>query len=389
VRVLVAALVLFACRGDEPAPRPRASPVESTAGSVVPKLPRSRDGRAEMRELDGAIGRAEQPGELVRLLLSRAAVRGGLEDLVRALALSERWIAEAPNDLGAWQARVTALSRVHRFAAAREALARVKELATDPADWQDLSAVLAEATGEHARAAEYRKDQAERYPNPRTITHHAMSLAMAGRVTDAIALVPKAAAVVRDNPATLVAWLLVQWGKLSLMQGEHAAARRFFEEAHVRLPASVEAAALLGESVRATGGDPSTAMAAALVENPRHPELLALAGKTADARLAWERHVTDLPEAFSDHAARFFLGAGAAPARALALARTNLANRSTAEARVLVVEAALAANEPATACEVAAALAGGTRVEMFLAWRAFAACGRTTEAQGLAARLGI
>ena len=355
----------------------------------MPKLPRSRDGRAEMRELDGAIGRANQTAVLVQLVLQRAAARGRLEDLTRALALSERWITEAPEDLGAWQGRVTALSRVHRFNAAREALAHVKQLAKDPADWQELAAVLDEATGQHARVAGYRKDQADHYPDPRTITHHAMNLAMAGRVAEALALIPKAAAVVRDNPATLVSWLLVQWGKLYLLQGEVAAARRFFEEAHARLPASVEAATLLGEAVRATGGDPAAAVAVALAENPRHPELLALAGKTAEAKAQWEHHLTELPEAFADHAARFFLGAGADPARALVLARANLANRNTAEARALAVEAALAANQPAIACEVAATLAGGTRVEMFLAWRAFGACGRTAEAAALATRLGI
>lgn len=388
MRGLVVALVLAGCRGDEPAPR-RDPPRAEAADSVVPKLPQSRDGRAEMRELDGAIARAAAPSERVTLVLQRAAVRGGLDDLEQALALSERWITDAPGDVKAWQARGLALSRVHRFAAAREALARVKALATDLADWQELAAVLDEATGQHARVATFREDQAKRYPSPRTITHHAANLALAGRVAEAIALVPKAAATVRDNPATLVSWLLVQWGKLYLQHGEPAAARRFFEQAHARLPASVEAAALLAATVRATGGDPSVLAAAMLAENPHHPELLALAGKTAEAKAGWERYVKQLPEAFADHAARFFLGAGADPVRALALARVNQATRDTAEARALTVEAALAANEPAVACEVAETFASGTRVEQFLAWRAFTACGRAAEAATLAARLGI
>ena len=386
MRVLLAALVLVGCRGEEPAPR-REEPPAAVPDSIIPKLPRSRDGRVELRELDGALARATRPNERVNLVLQRAAVRGGLEDLVEALALSERWIAEAPNDLHAWQARVAALSHVHRFAAAREALERVKALAGEPADWQELAATLDEATGQHARVAAFREDQAKRYPAPRTITHHAANLAMAGRVPEAIALVPKAAATVRDNPATLVAWLLVQWGKLYLQHGEIAAARRFFEEAHARLPASVEAATLLAETVRATGG--TSSVAAILAENPQHPELLALAGKTAEATLAWERRVKELPEAFADHAARFFLGPGRDPVRALALARINHANRDTAEARALTVEAALAANQPAIACEAAAGLANGTRADQFLAWRAFGACGLTAEAAALAARLGI
>ncbi|MEJ7599331.1 MAG: hypothetical protein WKG01_15600 [Kofleriaceae bacterium] len=354
----------------------------------MPKLPRSRDGRVEARELDGEIARGRTPAELIAPLLARAALRGGVDDLIRALALSERWIADAPDDRGAWQARVAALSRVHRFAAAREALARVRTLAGDPADWQELAAVLDEATGEHVRVAGYRADQARLYPSPRTLTHHAANLALAGELDQAIAIVPRAAAIIRDNPASLVSWLLVQWGRLYSAKGEHAAARRFYAEAHARQPLSIEAVTLLAASIHATGGDARSVLAAALADQPAHPELLALAGKRAEATQAWELHVKLLPEAYADHAARFFLADGA-PARALTLARANAANRDTAEARALVLEAALAADQPAVACEIAPSLATGVRGHQFLAWRAFGACGRTADAAALAARLGI
>ena len=386
-------MLVVACRG-EPAKRDEPTPTGSAQSpiapvSVVPKLPKSRDGRVEMRELDGAIARGREPNVLVNLLLQRAAIRGGLGDLVRALELSKLWIETAPDDFGAWQARVTALSRVHQFAAASEALERARGLAPEPDAWREVAAVIDEATGQHVRAGVYRAEQAKLYPNPRSLTHHAVSLALDGKVEAAIAVIPQAAATVRDNPAALLAWLLVQWGKLYTQHGEHAAARRFYEDAHARLPASVEAAVLVAESIAATGGDARATVAEALAENPRHPELLALAGKDAEAARAWEAHVKALPEAFADHAARFFLAAGKDPVRALALARLNVANRQTAEARALVVQAALAANQPAVACEVAPALARGTRAHQFLAWRAFGACGRKAEADELASRLGI
>ena len=56
------------------------------------------------------------------------------------------------------------------------------------------------------------------------------------------------------------------------------------------------------------------------------------------------------PEAFADHAARFYLGFR--PARALALARMNLAARRTAEAYELALGAAVAAGE--ADCDLAA-----------------------------------
>lgn len=56
---------------------------------------------------------------------------------------------------------------------------------------------------------------------------------------------------------------------------------------------------------------------------------------------------------------------------------------------LLVVEAALAAGDPASACELAGSLAQGARAARFMAWRAFTACRRTDEANALAGQLGI
>jgi hypothetical protein len=130
-------------------------------------------------------------------------------------------------------------------------------------------------------------------------------------------------------------------------------------------------------------------MVAAALADDHHPELLALAGKIDEAKRAWERYVEGFPKAFAGHAARFYLGPGHDPARAFELARIDHANRDTVEARLLVVEAALAAGAAGAACELAPPLARGTRAHQFLAWRAFTACQRTGEAQTLASHLGI
>jgi hypothetical protein len=63
-------------------------------------------------------------------------------------------------------------------------------------------------------------------------------------------------------------------------------------------------------------------------------------------RLAAARHdelIARHPEAFADHAAEFWLAAGADPDKALRLARKNLEVRHTPRARALVAQAVAAA----------------------------------------------
>jgi hypothetical protein len=183
--------------------------------------------------------------------------------------------------------------------------------------------------------------------------------------------------------------MLFQWGRLYELDGKPAEARPFFEEAHRRLPGSLEATVHLAQAMIATGDDKPahTLVDAALADN-RHPELLAF-DHPDEAQREWERYVAALPEAFSDHAARFYLTRD--PARALVLARTNLANRDTPEARALVAEAALAAGDAASACAVVDPLIAGPapRAQRFVAWRALSKCGRGPEAERLAHDLGI
>ncbi|MBA3464094.1 MAG: tetratricopeptide repeat protein [Deltaproteobacteria bacterium] len=397
-RLLVAAALIAACRGDgkpkqmkdDAAPSGAASSVSAPA--EVPKLPSSPEGEAELKAIGQDIERMRgdklQRPALVNLLLVRASITGALEDYVEMVAISKAWIADSPKDAGAWKARVQALARVHRFADARAALEKLKPL-VPVSGWNDLAATLDEATGSPEKATPVREELAKVLPRPEMITQLAGNLALRGRIADAIALIPKAIAGVHDNSPVLFAWLYFQWGRLYEQKGELARARDHYAEARRRLPGHVEATAHLAATMTATGQDPSGILAEALAEN-RHPELLALAGKTEEAKQAWERYVVALPEAFSDHAARFYLAGGKDPVRALALAQVNVKNRDTTEARSLVIEAALAANAPAEACSVVdPVIASPQRAQQFIAWRALTACGRKADADKLAATLGI
>ncbi len=395
-RLVVAVVLLSGCRGDtdqRAAPSPPAPAVASSVSEpVVPKLSSSPDGAAELRVIDGEIAQLRNDranrGSMVALLLGRAGITQSLADFVDAVTISEDWVKDAPADPAAWKARVQALSRVHRFADARTALEQLKKLAP-PGNWQDLAATLDESTGHPELAAPIREELAKVLVRPDIVTQLAANLALRGKLDQAIRLIPKAAAAAHDNSPVLFSWLYFQWGRLHEQAGQTARARDLFAEAHRRMPGYLEAIVHLAEAMSATGQDPRVLITAALADNP-HPDLLALAGKTAEAKVAWERYVTALPEAFSDHAARFYLGAGADPSRALVLAQANLENRTTPEARSLVVEAALAANDPVRACSVVDPLiTGPLRAQQFIAWRALSSCGRNADADRLAAILGI
>lgn len=384
------ATTVHAGPAGEPAPAAGHAAHGVPANGVVPALPASPDGAAEILALDRRIElHAGEPALAILLLLERADVRGRLDDYLEAVRRSADWVARAPRLAAAWQIRAQVLTRVHDVAGARAALDRLRRLGRAPGELEGLAATIDELAGGEgaARAAAYRERMARDYPDAMTLTQWASSLAAAGRSDEALAVMQRVPAAIHDNPAELLSWVLFQWGRIFELRGELATARAFHAAAYARMP-TVEIATHLAQATAATAGDPSALVAAALARD-RHPALLALAGQLDEAQRGWERYVAALPRAFAGHAARFYLDHHRDPSRALALARLDHAGRDTPEVRALVVEAALAAGEPAAACELAPALARGAPVHQFLAWRAFTACHRSDEAGALAARLGI
>lgn len=393
-RFVVAVALFVACRGDHA--KSHATTGSAGVASIVPRLGISEDGVVELRALDRRIElHRNEPIREVALLLMRATYRGHVEDYQAADRISADLVT-TNNILTMWDLRTRVLTSIHDFAAAREALIHVKKLALSDDQWTELATAIDEAGGRRDRSIPARAEGARRWPSAANLTVYAASLALLGRFDDAIALIPKAAKVVNDNSPETFSWLLFQWGRLYEQNGDFASARAFYQAAHDRLPGYVETNAHLALTMIATGDTAGARrVVAEALKTDRQPSLLELAaqlgiGTVEAARTEWERYVTTLPKAFADHAARFYLGVGKNPPRALELARLNLANRDVPEARELVIQAALAAGDTAAACEVAGPLIDAAlRAHRFAAWQAFSRCGRTDEANRLAKDLGI
>ncbi|MBA3456070.1 MAG: tetratricopeptide repeat protein [Deltaproteobacteria bacterium] len=413
VAATLVAVLASGCRGDHaaarrdepatslpattpttPAPSIAAPPIAAPPiSSLIAALPQSPDGPQELTSLDLQIEQARRTQDseaLIEGLARRAMLRGRHEDYRAALDRARAFWAEDKHNTRALAALIRIHTQLHDFDEAEHRINDLRPLASDRSDWTALEATVAEARGKPELARDHRERTAKVHPTPTNLTSLAANLAMRGELDGAVAMIPRAAAALHDPSPVLISWLLVQWGRLYVQKGELAAARELFAEAHERLPGYVDATVQLATTLRATGGDPDDVVAAALVAEPHHPELLALAGRAKDAHAAWAVYLTPpLERAFADHAARFYLGPGGDPARALALATTNDLNRLTLEARTLLVEAELANGLVDPACRDARRLTSGTRAQQFVAWRAYTACGQTAEATLLAQTLGI
>jgi tetratricopeptide (TPR) repeat protein len=170
-----------------------------------------------------------------------------------------------------------------------------------------------------------------------------------------------------------VAWLEFQEGLLWESAGNLERAGQSWAAAHARLPAYSAAATHLAEVEAAAGRtEKAIALLRPVLERSDDPEyvaqlagLLRSSGKEpeaqqllARAKAGFEHWAARHPLAFADHAARFWLGLGADPNKALALAEANLSARRTVEALELYSEAVKAADAKPRGCKLLKGLLG-------------------------------
>lgn len=300
---------------------------------------------------------AGQRADLIDLLGLRGHVLGRIADSERAAALAEQLVRDAPDDGIAFLTRARTRAAFHRFAEALADLDAAERLGSERATLDAERAAIFQALGRYDEALALHRNVVERRPDFTTLGALAVLQADRGQVAEAERLFSQGRRRYQGVSPFPVALFDFRRGLMWLAQGDPQTARVWFEAAQRRLPAYAPALGHLAEVEVALGErEKAISRLRLLAVSSDDPEyaaqlagLLAETGQTREAchwrtRAAarydelMERH----PAAFADHAAEFWLTAGADAHKALHLARQNLEIRQTPRAYALFRRAGLA-----------------------------------------------
>jgi Flp pilus assembly protein TadD len=359
MRALAACLVLMACQRSA-----GVRAISTTRGDIaVGNLSAQIDGQERM--LRSGASSVSTLSALVELLQARAQYTGSVLDFRRIAALGEAAVRAAPGNADALLARASSEAGLHRFTAA---LADLDAAGATP-EAQSLRASVLQARGDLAGALVLRREAVKTYANTRTLGALAAAEGAAGEMDSAMKHFAEAADHYRDTSPLPLAWLDFQRGLLLERRGRFKEAQSAYEAATVRLPQYAQAQAHLA-GVLALLGDRQRAAEIlrplAALDDPEYQGQLAALTQDSKLRDAaaqrYEALLGEFPEAFADHAARFYLPFS--PGRALELARINLKVRETQEAYDLALSAASIAGvtDCALSARARAAFGGDARM---------------------------
>jgi len=376
-RALLAALVaLSACTKKEPPPPSPPSAVDGggpalSSSASKPKRPVTTSWEIAGGNLDGEIAERMRldkgdPGQrrtIVSLLLTRVQFVANTADYAKAEDLAKETLEKNPKNVEAHRAQASVHAALHRFAAAQKELDEAQRLGASANDVAESRATIAMALGHY--------DQASGFMHDDVLT--AALAARTGKVDESERLFTKARDTMRDVSPFTLAWIDFQHATALDLRGEPTKAMDWYAEAVDVIPVYAHAVVHL-----ALAEPPDKAIArlvalenAKTTDDPDVPAALADAHRRAKhdaeakaaagaARARFEALLEKWPEAYADHAARFFLKDGADPKRALDLAKKNAALRSTEEAIDLWSGAAAATNDKAEMCASAKAMSALT-----------------------------
>jgi tetratricopeptide (TPR) repeat protein len=348
-----------------------------------------------MNNLEGEIQMYEKKGELDQLvprLLHRGLFLGRIADRERALELADRWVRAEPKNAEAHLERAAARSGLHRFRDALADVAKAERLAGKSERSIAERAEILLATGDAQGALALRDELARVQPGILESGSVAVVVGELGRAEEADARLEEAIRQHRNPSPFPLVWVLFQRGLLWEREGQPARARGYYEAAVERLPGYAAATQHLATVLAAQGErGQAIALLRSLLETSDDPEVLSELARllraegssaqadelSARARARYHELLSRHPAAFAAHAARFYLGEGKDPARAVELAATNVEVRPVADAYQLMVEAQLATADARAACKTAErAMRLPARPKQLLAvlWRAFSAC---------------
>lgn len=311
----------------------------------------------ERQVMAGRLATVSDRAELIELVALRGQILGHISDYEWAEERAVLLTRDEPADGIAFIARARAQSRFHRFTDALADLDQAQQLGASPAVVDPERACVFQAIGRYEPALTIYSETVKRRGDFTSFGALATLHSERGEVATAERLFDKSRSCYRGVSPFPLAQLDFQRGLMWLAQGDLRRAHTWFYTAVRLLPAYAAAEGHMAE-LEAVLGAPEAAIARlhSLVTSSEDPDYAASLARIlqevgrVDEADAWsnkaaaryEQLLARHPEAFADHAAEFWLEAGADPHRALELAKLNLDVRQTPRARELLSRAIVA-----------------------------------------------
>jgi tetratricopeptide (TPR) repeat protein len=309
-------------------------------------------------EPDVRLGHATVEGRvgLIELITLRGLILGHIADYQRADEMAEQLVRDAATEGTAFVARARTRAVFHRFTDALDDIDRAERLGLDVTITNRDRAAIFQALGRYDEALAMREEAADRRASFENVAALVGLYSEIGENDAAERLYAESRRQYRGVSPIPLALLDFQLGLMWMNKGRLDDARTSFDTARRRVPDYAPAQGHLAE-VEAELGEAESALArlrslAGSSDDPDYAAQLARILRDAGCsqfrhwcRLAAARYdelVASHPEAFADHAAEFWLAAGADPEKALPLARMNIEIRKTPRAYDLLARAVAA-----------------------------------------------
>jgi hypothetical protein len=309
---------------------------------------------------------AEQQLALVDLYLGRSQFLANIADVEKAEAIGAALVKAAPADPSSHLARAVTLGALHKFDEEAKELDEAARLRAPSHRVTAARLALLIATGRYDDAQKL-STPIDDQSSPVALVNAAVLAGRMQKYDEAERLFERARLKIVDVSPFPVAWMDFQRAALLEANGKEKEARAYYLEAleaipvylhaavHVAVTDTPEAAIARLEPLRNVSTDPD--LLAALADAHRRAKHDDDAKKATDAaRARYDELVAKHPEAYRDHAARFWLAAGNDSNKALDLAEKNAKLRPTEEAIDLWMAAAAAANRKDQICASAIAM---------------------------------
>src|SRR5258708_2350546 len=292
-------------------------------------------------EQDVRLGHAtvESRVGLIELITLRGLILGHIADYQRADEMAEQLVRDAPNDGTSFVARARTRAVFHRFTDALDDIDRAERLGVDAETTSGDRAAIFQAIGLYDEALAIREEAADRRASFENVAGLVGLYSEIGEIDAAERLYAESRRRYRGISPFPLALLDFQWGLMWMNKGRLDDARISSDAARRRVPAYAPPQGHLAE-VEAELGETESALArlyslAASSDDPDYAAQLARilgdAGRAQESRhwfrLAAARYdelIASDPEAFADHAAEFWLAAGAKPGKTLPFARMKI-----------------------------------------------------------------